>query len=114
MDQAQTKILRGTEELETVTPQMIEQRASDIARSDGRAEASNLDRTRAREDWTGLISASEQSQTVGEPDPDWYTPLGSSDEKAPTVRHEDEENIPEKLIQEDIEEADHDTRGTKK
>jgi hypothetical protein len=37
-------------------------------------------------------------------------PLVSSGEKAPTVRPEDEENIPEKLIREGIDEAEHDQR----
>jgi hypothetical protein len=37
-------------------------------------------------------------------------PLVSSGEKAPTVAPEDEDNIPEKLIQEGVEEADHDQR----
>lgn len=32
----------------------------------------------------------------------------SSGEKAPTVRPEDDENIPEKLIQQGIDETDHD------
>jgi hypothetical protein len=111
MDQAQSKILRGTEGLGTVTPQMIEERAREIARGDGRAQPNDLDRTRAREDLTGSTSDSEQSRTVGEPDPDWYTPLGSTGEKTPTVRPEDEENIPEKLTQEGVEEADHDQRS---
>jgi hypothetical protein len=34
----------------------------------------------------------------------------SSGEKVPTVRPEDDENIPEKLIKEGIDEADHDQR----
>ena len=110
MDQAQqSKILRGTEGLGTVTPQMIDERAGQIARADGRAEANDLDRTRAREDLTG---GSEQPSTVSQPDPDWYTPLGSSGKKAPPVRPEDEDNIPDKLIQEGVEEADHDQRST--
>jgi hypothetical protein len=41
-------------------------------------------------------------------------PLVSSGEKAPTVRPEDEANIPEKLIQEGIDEADHDQRKRQK
>ena len=32
-----------------MTPQMIEERAREIARSDGRAQPNDLDRTRARE-----------------------------------------------------------------
>jgi hypothetical protein len=109
MDNPQSaKILRGTEGVGTVTPQMIEERAHQIARADGRAEANDLDRTRAREDLTGGL---EQAPTVAEPDDDWYTPRGSSGEKAPTVRPEDEANIPEKLIQEGVDEADHDQRS---
>lgn len=112
MNEAQPKgkIVRGTEGLGTVTREMIEERAQEIARGDGREEANDLDRTRAREDLTGSISSSEP-RTVSEPAPDWYTPRGSSGEKAPTVRPEDETNIPEKLVQEGIEEADHDQRS---
>jgi hypothetical protein len=112
MDQTQhSKILRGTEGLGTVTPQMIEERAGEIARADGRTEANDLDRTRAREHLTGSTSRPEPPSTVGEPESDWYTPQGSSGTKTPTVRPEDEENIPEKLIQEGVEEADHDQRS---
>ena len=111
MDKAQPKILHGTEGVGTVTPQMVEARAHEIARADGRGEANDLDRTRAREDLTG---GSEQSPTVREPDRDWYTHRRTSGEKVPTVRPEDEENIPEKLIQEGVEEADHDQRKARR
>ena len=111
IQQPKGKILHGTEGLGTATREMIDQRAGEIARSDGRAEANDLDRTRAREDLTGSPSRSELPSTVGEPDSDWYTPLGSSGTKASTVRPEDEENIPDKLIQEGVEEADHDQRS---
>ncbi len=104
------KILRGIEGLGTVTPQMIEERAREIARSDGRAQPNDLDRTRAREELTGATSGSEKPPTREEPGRDWGMPLVSSGEKVPTVRPEDEENIPEKLIQEGIDEADHDQR----
>jgi hypothetical protein len=104
------KILRGTEGLGTVTSQMIEERAREIARSDGRSQPNDLDRTRAREDLTGFTSESEKLPTSEKPGRDWQMPLVSTGEKAPTVRPEDDENIPEKLIQEGIEEADHDQR----
>jgi len=112
MDKAERpgKILRGTEGIGTVTPQMIEERAREIARSDGRAEPNDLDRTRAREDLIGITSGSDKSSTKEEPATDWYTPRASSGEKTPTVRPEDDENIPAKLIQEGIEEAEHDQR----
>jgi len=113
MDEAQPtqgKILRGTEGLGTVTLQMIEERAREIAQSDGRAQPNDLDRTRAREELTGATWGSEKPPTREEPGRDWEMPLVSSGKKVPTVRPEDEENIPEKLIQEGIDEADHDQR----
>jgi len=112
MDEAQKgKILRGTQRLGTVTPQMIEEQARQIARSDGRAQPNDLDRTRAREELIGVTSGSEKPATREEPGRDWGMPLVSSGEKAPTVRPEDEQNVPEKLIQEGIDEADHDQRS---
>lgn len=89
---------------------MVEERAREIARSDGRAQPNELDRTRAREELTGARSGSEKSPTREEPGREWGMPLVSSGKKASTVRPEDDENIPEKLIQEGVEEADHDQR----
>ena len=110
MDKAQprAKILRRTEGIGTVTQQMVEQRAREIAHSDGRARVNDLDRTRAMEELTGPTS--EKSPTREEPGRDWQMPLVSTGEKAPTVRPEDDQNIPEELIEEGIEEADHDQR----
>jgi hypothetical protein len=104
------KIVRGTEGLGTVTPQMIEERAHEIARSDGRNRPNDLDRSSAREELTGARSGSEKVPTREEPGRDWEMPLVSTGEKASTVRPEDDQNIPEELIQEGIEEADHDQR----
>jgi hypothetical protein len=104
------KILRGTEGIGTVTPQMVEERSREIARSDGRNRPNDLDRTRAREDLTGTTPDSEKRPTREEPGRDWQMPLVSTGERAPTVRPEDDQNIPEKLIQEGVEEADHDQR----
>ena len=104
------KILRGTEGVGTVTPQMIERRALEIAHSDGRAQTNDLDRTRAREELIGPASDSEKPPTREEPGRDWQMPLVSSGDKAPTIRPEDDANIPQQLIEEGIEEADHDQR----
>ena len=82
------KILSGTEGIGTVTPQMIEERAREIARSDGRSQPNDLDRTCAREEMTGSISDSEKLPTREEPGRDWQMPLVSTGEKAPTVRPE--------------------------
>ena len=107
---SQGKILRGSEGVGTVTPQMLEERAREIARSDGRSQPNDLDRIRAREELIGPTSASEKPPTKEEPGRDWQMPLVSTGEKAPTLRSEDDENIPEKLVQEGVEEADHDQR----
>jgi hypothetical protein len=104
------KILRKTEGIGTVTPQLIEERAREIARSGGRTRPNELDRTAAREEMTGATSNSEKPPTREEPGRDWQMPLVSTGEKAPTVRPEDDENIPDKLVQEGVEEADHDQR----
>ena len=104
------KIIRGTEGLGTVTQQMIEKRAGEIARSDGRNRPNDLDRSSAREELTGASSGSEKPPTREEPGRDWQMPLVSTGEKAPTVRPEDDANIPEELIHEGVEEADHDQR----
>lgn len=104
------KILRGTEGLGTVTPKMIEERAREIARSDGRSQPNDLDRASAREELTGPSVDSEKLPTMEEPGRDWQMPLVSTGKKAPTVRPEDDGNILEKLVQEGIEEADHDQR----
>ena len=67
MDELQQrgKIVRGTEGLGTVTPQMIEERAREIACSDGRARPNDLDWTRAREELTGPTSDSQKRPTEG-------------------------------------------------
>ena len=114
MDEAQPsgKIRGGTEGIGTVAPQMIEKRAREIARSDGRVQPNDLDRAHAREELTSVASDSEKPPTREDPGRDWGMPIVSSGEKAPTVRPEDEENIPEKLIQEGVDEADHDQRSS--
>ena len=94
----------------TVTLQMIEDRAREIALSDGRVEPNDLDRSNAREELTGATPGSEKTPTAEEPGHDWEMPLVSTGEKAPTVRPEDDANIPDELIKEGIEEADHDQR----
>jgi hypothetical protein len=50
-----------------VSPQMIEERAREIARSDGRAQPNDLDRICAREELIAPTSGSEQPATRKEP-----------------------------------------------
>jgi hypothetical protein len=90
---------------------MIEERARKIAHSDGRAQPNDLDRSREQEELGGSTVDSEKSATKEEPGRDWGMPLVSSGEKAPALRPEDEDNIPKKLVEEGIEEADRDQRS---
>ena len=110
MNDTHGKIVRGTEGMGTVTPQMIEERAREMARSDGRTQPNDLDRTSAREELTDDASGSEKRPTRQEPGRDCQIPLVSTGQKAPTARLEDDENIPDRLVKEGIEEADHDQR----
>jgi hypothetical protein len=84
----QNKILLGTEGLGTVTPQMIEERAREIAHGDGREQPNDLDRTRADEELRGTAPASETPPIKKDSGRDWGMPLVSSGERAPTVRPE--------------------------
>ena len=93
-----------------MTSRMIEERARETTRCDGRAQPNDLDRSRAHEQLIGATSDSQKLPTREEPGRDWQMPLVSTGEKAPTVRPEDDENIPEKLVREGVEEADHDQR----
>jgi hypothetical protein len=110
MNDTHGKIVSGTEGMGTVAPTMIEERAREIACSDGRTQPNDLDRASAREELTGGASGSEKRPPRQEPGRDWQIPLVSTGQKAPTVRPEDDENIPEKLVKEGVEEADHDQR----
>src|ERR1044071_4549141 len=87
------KILRGTGAIGNVTPEMIDERAREIARADGRESANDLDRSRARDDFINSTAAPEKPAPE-KPVDDWYTPRGSSGKKTSTGRPEDEENIP--------------------
>ena len=68
------KIVRGTEGMGTVTPQMFEERAREIACIDGRTQPNDLDRTSAHEELTGAASGSEKRLTRQEPHRDWQIP----------------------------------------
>lgn len=104
--------LRNCRNRTCVAPEMIEGRASEIARGDGRAQPNDLDLSRAREELTGAGPGLEKAPTREEPGRDWGMPLVSTGEKAATVRPEDDENIPQKLTEQGIAEADHDQRSS--
>lgn len=91
------KIVRGSAGLGTMTAEMIEDRAREIARSDGRQRANDLDRSSAREELTGGTAGSEKPPTRQEPGRDWQIPLVSTGKKGSTVRPEDDEKHSRKI-----------------
>jgi len=107
------KIANGAEGLGTATPEMVEERARELALADGRTEPNEGDRHAAyRElvpDSTEPIAPELDSPEL-ENVTEWDTAPEEKGMAAPVVRPEDEANIAETLVQEGLEEADHTSR----
>jgi hypothetical protein len=90
----------------------LEERARQIALSDGRTEVNDLDREEARRQITDPISEREtQQDLISEGDrPDAGVAPTSTGSRAETVAVEDESLVAEDLVREGIEEAEFDTR----
>lgn len=91
-------------------PTVIE-RAAELARIEGRTEANQKDYEQARQDLitTGSMPVSPEAGEL-EALTSWDTPPESTGRKAPETGGEDEANIGQLLVEEGIEEADHDLR----
>ncbi len=107
------KIVSHTDGLGTITPEMVEERALELARTDGRQDASDADRAQAQDDFLGGGGESSGPETI---DPalenvtEWDDSPMDHGTQAPEVRPEDDVNIAEALVREGMEEADHDQR----
>jgi hypothetical protein len=90
----------------------LEERARQIALSDGRTEVNDLDREEARRQITDPISEREtQQDLISEGDrPDAGVAPSSAGSRAKKVAAEDESLVAEDLVREGIEEAEFDTR----
>ena len=100
--------------LGTVTPEMVQRRAREIALSDGRAgnEVTSADWEQGRRELLGASNSpnaesdiEEAGSTTG-----WDPAPPSIGHRADTQEVDDEETMAEQLTQEGIEEADHDER----
>jgi hypothetical protein len=106
------KIAVGSEGLGTVSPDLVEQRALELAKTDGRAEANEKDLAEARAE---LLSG-EPLTAAEVPDPAvdqitaWDDVPAETGSRAPKFGTEDEANIAQVLVEEGLEEADHDAR----
>ena len=100
--------------LGTITPEMVQRRAREIALSDGRAgnEVTSGDWEQARRELLGAgndpaveADVDEASSTAG-----WDPAPASIGHRAETQEVDDEQTTAEQLYQEGVEEADHDER----
>ena len=89
----------------------LARRAEELARMDGRNEADARDFAQARQELTttGSLPAAPEAGEL-EDLTAWDTPLNAAGSQRSEQGPEDESNIAEKLVEEGIEEADHDRR----
>jgi hypothetical protein len=105
--------------LGTVTEEMVLQRAREIAFINGRSKKNVLDSdlAQARRELTGeehLVPEPTKAETLPEEER-WDPVPGSTGRKVPTVRAPDEQTTTEELVEEGVEDAEHDqmVRATK-
>ncbi len=105
------KIISGIDGLGTVTPEMVEQRARELAKTDGRTQPNEADRILAKAEFEGTVDPQSPEVT---PEVESVTTWDESPEasgiQATNVLPEDEANIDETLVEEGLEEADHASR----
>jgi len=108
------RIIQHGAGLGTVTPEMVQKRAREIALSDGRAgnEVTSADWEQARRELIGAgndpaaeTDIEEAGSTTG-----WDPAPASIGHRAETQEVDDEQSMAEQLYQEGVEEADHDER----
>ncbi len=105
------KIVTGSDGLGTPTPEMVIDRARELAKMDGRTEAHEGDRQRAHAELLGPTEPEtpEVDASLAELT-EWDEAPAEHGTRAPSVIAQDEMNIAETLVNEGLEEADHDIR----
>lgn len=89
----------------------IERRARELARADGRSRPSEQDMVQARAELDGTPAFHDPAEEVAESDRgDAGSPVGSIGRRVDRVELEDEENLAARLVEEGIDEADHESR----
>lgn len=111
-DNTPARILEGSAEPGTVTPEMLQERAEQLAKMDGRPGPSETDQAQALAEMTGTLE-------MGTPELDdpalknltvWDESTEIAGHHTPTTFPTDEPNIGERLVEEGLEEADHEQR----
>jgi hypothetical protein len=105
------KISRRLSGLGTVTPEMVEQRAREIALINGRTaeEFNETDLDEARAELTGASALEEQREEEDAPAAGTLRDIvpGTAGHKNPPKMPSDEQRIAEQLVQEGVDEAEH-------
>ena len=100
--------------LGTVTREMVQKRARELAISDGRApgEVTQGDFDQARRELVGATAPGDVLEEVDEATStsNWDPAPGTAGHRADSQEVDDEETVAEQLMHEGIEEADHDER----
>lgn len=107
------KIIAGDAGIGTVSPEMVEKRAAELAKIDGRTDFHEGDLALARDELLGLdrnlppeVTTLETEEITG-----WMAPE-TTGTRAPKILADDDTTVAEILVQEGLEEADHDQRLT--
>jgi hypothetical protein len=108
----QNRIEIGSAGFGEASDSTLEERARQIAASDGRAEVNDLDREEARRQLNEPLSEREDPEDqIAEGDrPDAGVAPASLGMEMETTTPDDESLVPEKLVREGVEEAEFDTR----
>lgn len=96
----------------TVTREMVEKRARELAISDGRSadEVTQADFAQARRELIGAGTSSNEALDETAATSNWDPAPGTIGRRAENQEIDDEETMAEQLMREGIEEADHDER----
>lgn len=108
----QGKINLGDDGLGVASPELVERRARELAKIDGRTEPNEGDFATAKAELLG-VGVHDLPPETGDLESESVTGWSSPDSRgtqASRVLPEDEANIAETLIEEGLEEADHDQR----
>ena len=107
------RLRAGSSGLGAANASDIESRALELARSDGRTEVSESDLDRAADELSGADAAPpdpNDSTFVVEKLVGWDEPIGSEGSHGHENQPDDEQSVAEQLIEQGMQEADHDSR----
>jgi hypothetical protein len=107
------KIGIGSRGLGVVDPALLDQRAAELARMDGRTAFDERDLAQARAELLGEQEPPDAPEIVApesESVRSWEDLEAGAGSQAPTAGPDDEQTVAEQLFEDGVEEADHDIR----